>query len=816
MLYRLWVSALVMLGFVTATASGQTPSLAVFDEATLQQAGVATDAASLLHLLHEHTRTDAEPEKINSLITQLASPQFERREAATRQLIAAGRPALSSLKEAQKHNEDPEVRQGAAHCVAAIESLLDPNLLMAAVRRLIYLRADGAAGPLVNVLPLVDWEIHDEIFHGLPRVALRDGKLDPALLAALEDEMPLRRAAAALTIALTGSGEQLARVRKMLDDREAEVRLRAAQGLLAVRDTTSLPVLIALLNDPAVEISWSAEELLHWVAGAKAPAEKIGAASVSEREKAVVAWTAWLQTSGRHLDWDQLEQAPRRPGLYLACDENTLWLGGCDGVRRWSQPMRNPAHDAMLFPGNRVVVVPCNDRTEVVQWDLDGKVLWSLRQRIFHDYVVCQRLPNGHCLLVSDLDIVEITAEGREVSEVPFAESLSVHDALLPREFGPLLCREREGVTAVDRSSGRIVCTGEMPRCELSLCKFAVQPDGRCAIANSNNRLLEVNCGGQTLRALPVCGARSVEALRNGHYLVSTFDQDFRLLELDAAGHTLWEVYTPRTVHRVRSILDKVRIGFDKPRPPDFNLDSAAQRVRFLRDPDPQVRARAMRFLHFLQPTDPVSIAAIVTALNDDAEGVRPTALTTLAAIGEPAVAELVDALRTKKRDDRIHLVTALAGIGPAAHKAVPELIALLDNADLSVELRRGAVSALGEIGPDAKKAMPVILKILKGDSLQLRCTIPNTLSRIALDDPTVQDGLLMPGGARFKIPGSTGRCRRRLAQPGNWSQDRPSCLDRDTEVSDGVHRAAPQCRVGMLLPAQGCRAGPAGADGRP
>ena len=39
-----------------------------------------------------------------------------------------------------------------------------------------------------------------------------------------------------------------------------------------------------------------------------------------------------------------------------------------------------------------------------------------------------------------------------------------------------------------------------------------------------------------TTTVSPVCGARSVEGLRNGHYLVSTFDQDFRLLELDAAG----------------------------------------------------------------------------------------------------------------------------------------------------------------------------------------------------------------------------------------------------------------------------------------
>ena len=41
----------------------------------------------------------------------------------------------------------------------------------------------------------------------------------------------------------------------------------SGQGPLAVHEPASLPVLIALLNEPAAEISWSAEELLHWVRG---------------------------------------------------------------------------------------------------------------------------------------------------------------------------------------------------------------------------------------------------------------------------------------------------------------------------------------------------------------------------------------------------------------------------------------------------------------------------------------------------------------------------------------------------------------------
>src|SRR5437588_614184 len=71
-------------------------------------------------------------------------------------------------------------------------------------------------------------------------LGVRDGKLDPALAAALDDREPARRAAAALVLGRYGTSEQRAAVRRLLTDREAKVRLRAAQGLLAARDGTAL------------------------------------------------------------------------------------------------------------------------------------------------------------------------------------------------------------------------------------------------------------------------------------------------------------------------------------------------------------------------------------------------------------------------------------------------------------------------------------------------------------------------------------------------------------------------------------------------
>src|SRR5262249_42579656 len=163
-------------------------------ETTLRQAGVGTDAESLLKLLRERTRTDGDPKNTAELIAALGSDDFARREQATRDLIALGRPALDRLRQARKRHPAAQLRMRARLRADAVERALAPNVTLAAVRRLAHLRAAGAAGPLLALLPEVDWQFQDEIFHALPRVAAGDGKADPAALAALDDKVPLRRA----------------------------------------------------------------------------------------------------------------------------------------------------------------------------------------------------------------------------------------------------------------------------------------------------------------------------------------------------------------------------------------------------------------------------------------------------------------------------------------------------------------------------------------------------------------------------------------------------------------------------------------------
>jgi HEAT repeat protein len=738
---RLLAAPALALLLLAPPALAQAPPspLAAFDETTLRQAGVGTDPESLLKLLRQRTRTDGDPKRTAELITALGSDDFARREQATRDLIALGRPALDALRQARRSDPDPEVRMRAGLCADAVESALDPNVALAAVRRLAHLRAAGAAGPLLALLPDVDWQFQDEIYHALPRVAARDGKADPAALAALDDKVPLRRAAAALAVALAGGAEDRDRVRKLLADPDANVRLRAAQGLLAARDVAGLGVLIDLLNEPDVAVSWSAEELLHWVAGDGAPAAKVGAASAAERKK---AFDAWNHQGVPKFDWDQLEQAPRRPGLFFIGEPGRVWLCGCDGKVRWMVPGNAGAHDIVLLPGNQLLIAEHSGDGVLVKRDLAGKELWRRVDRNQNDCVALQRLPDGHIFLATEEDMAELDADGRQVALRTF-EAFNPGDAWRLRD-GRVVIRHDEGLALVDGFSGHVLRDRPVEGLRASMMnKFAVLPDGRCAVADfRQNRVLELDATGKVTRTLNVRGAWSVEALRDGHYVVSTF-RDARVIEIDQEGHTLWEAYTRQRPLRVRSVLDKVRIGFDKPRPADFDLDSVASRVRGLKDPDPATRRRSAQFLSYLRPTDQTSVAALIAALDDPAAEVRAQAGETLGVVGQPAIPALVQTLKKGTDNARVGAAAALQRMGAAAKPAVPELIELVADGKMAPPVRCGAAVTLGAVGPPAKEAVPALLAALKGDDGGLRRCAAPALVAVAPDDPAVVAGII-------------------------------------------------------------------------
>ena len=172
-----------------------------------------------------------------------------------------GRPA-ASLCGACRHRHSGSapaaalVREGgrptalARRCVAAIEG--DGGALtIAAARVVVQRRAADAAGLLLAYLPHAE---NDNVLHDLQdalRALAHDdkGTADPAVVRALEDEHPLRRATAVVVLSEGDLKQHREALRKLLVDPAPSVRLRAALALARADDTQAVATLINLLGE---------------------------------------------------------------------------------------------------------------------------------------------------------------------------------------------------------------------------------------------------------------------------------------------------------------------------------------------------------------------------------------------------------------------------------------------------------------------------------------------------------------------------------------------------------------------------------------
>jgi HEAT repeat protein len=113
-------------------------------------------------------------------------------------------------------------------------------------------------------------------------------------------------------------------------------------------------------------------------------------------------------------------------------------------------------------------------------------------------------------------------------------------------------------------------------------------------------------------------------------------------------------------------------------------------------------------------------VAALGTALNQDTDPhVRASAAYWLGSMGSKAAASLPiirESLRDSNSFVRCRALEALAGLGPSAGPALPDLIAILKQPEESMAMGTSwsyATFAIGRIGPKAAPAVPQLLKVV-------------------------------------------------------------------------------------------------------
>jgi HEAT repeat protein len=401
-----------------------------FDEAILKHFKQATDTASLVAYLKERSASDDDLLAIPTLIKRLGSEKFTERREASSKLIALGLPAFMPLHDTL-NDKDPERSQQAKLAIQKLDrgtrTVAIPPI---ATHMLMKRKPDGLLEVLLRYLPFTtDPDVEEDIYYGIDELSGANGQLHPALVKALDDPLAARRAVAGCIIARVGNDEQKQKARGLLKDKDAHVRLRTAQGMLAGFDTMGLPTLIELLDAKPIPIAWQAEELLVWAAKDDAPKALVwfGGPRATEAKS---AWQKWWDAAKSKLDLRRSAKEPWTPRLFST--RTGAVLMGSDGRVRWDpfgSSTEQPLKQVTCMPDGRLYgsfrfssarqepfTGDFRNRNRFCEADLQHNIVRQTEWRGLPTNFTCEIGPNGVATIIDPENIFSIGLEGAILS----------------------------------------------------------------------------------------------------------------------------------------------------------------------------------------------------------------------------------------------------------------------------------------------------------------------------------------------------------------------------------------------------------------
>jgi HEAT repeat protein len=779
-----WVLLLAML--LPASEAQAVEQVSDADEEVLQRARIKTDNASLLTFLRQQADA-AEPGKIAQLIRNLDSDRFQTREAAVRRLVEVGPRALPGLRKA-KDSKQAEIARRAKDCLNQIYRNRRVSLPLFVTHLLVRRRVEGAVEALLRYLPCEgDEATQEEIWYGLDTLGIREGIVALELVTALSDVRPERRAVAVCIVGRAGNDRQREKVRELLNDADPWVRLRAAQGLLAGKDKSSIAALIALLDDKVpLTLAWQAEELLVWTAGEEAPKVRLGDGTVSARRRCGAEWRAWWRRKCGEWELVKKRRSHAPPRLLLLNSTkggNCILLCGSDGGERWFVREQNAVKDAQLTASGHLLVVEARDHNNgvVLERDLEGNIL---RQFALNQPSTCKRLPNGSLFVVEGWagakTAREWTAEGGILYEWTLPGEHGCCRVIRIMENGNLFWagREEEKAGEAKRVEWSIGETDPLTKEEIRLVNLKdrmysadVFPEGEKSILILEHGFQPLDCyeteegviltrragpyqparlkrasEGKTVWQLRLDGIDADDVLpsrrRNTFLITGWMDQMPGVVECTPEGKRIWEVIFDREdsgIGLIHSCLGLVSFGFPWRIEAAHDVDSVEVRIEQMKHHKPNIRKRAIGALHRHGPEAEAAIPLLIEAFDDPL--VCEWAQGALTSIGKKGLASIARAIKDKRLNVRVGAVNTLASASERSNSVVPLYAeALRDESEL---VRLSAARQLGYFGKKAMGAVPALKKALKDKHLDVAAAAALSLGEIGHADRGVVSALL-------------------------------------------------------------------------
>jgi hypothetical protein len=519
------------------------------DVKLLKDVRVGTDGAGLLEFFKQRSLTGDDEQRLQELVRQLGSKRFAAREKASRELVQRGTPALKVLRPALT-DPDREIARRAEACIATIEEGPGPALPAAAARLLARRAPAGAVAALLTYLPFADDAmVEQEVLTALVALGARPGKVDVALTEALNTRSSVRRAAAGYVLGRHPEKAQREAAAKLLKDREPLVRLRAAQGLLAGKEPTAVPVLIELLTDAPADLARPAEEILWSLAGERSPTAPAPDASAAARREYREAWSKWWREQGKDVDLAKLIEQPPHLGLTLIAQASKVFEVDRTGKVRWTIEGLNMPIEALMLPGNRVLISE-NSARRITERDLSGKILWE--HKTDSEALSARRLANGNTFVSTNNSVSEVTRDGKVVYSHRFPGGglggSRINSACKLRN-GRLLVMTDDGNEAeVEAATGKVLTT----RRSFDGACYSLEPlptGGWLASGYGTGKVVEFDAAGKSVWEYTLSSAFHATRLPGGNTLIASYSSH-KVIEVTRAGKVVWEKQLDNLVWR--------------------------------------------------------------------------------------------------------------------------------------------------------------------------------------------------------------------------------------------------------------------------
>jgi HEAT repeat protein len=529
--------------FLAASVRAEESNGIAAEEQVLKAAKIGVDGPRLLEFFRNRTRKETDDARIRRLIEQLGDESYDLRERAAKDLIESGPSARPHLTKAAEE-KNPEIARRAAECLDHIDEGPGIAVPIAAARLIKVRKPDGAVEALLAYIPWADDEnVAEEVRGALAGMALKDGKADPLLLAALEDASVARRSAAGVALARSGGEASLPGVKKLLGDKEPIVRLRVGLALLTLKDKEAVPVLIDLLTKLPREDFWQIEEMLYRIAQDKPPTVN---ADDDQPQKYRDAWAAWWKANCEKIDLAKLNLATSALGFTLVIHLDAgrvLELDAAKSVRWQIENLQFPL-DAQMLPGERVLIAEHNGNI-VTERNREGKVQWK---KEIEGPIMAQRLANGRTFIATRTQLIEVDKNGKET----FSYSRPDGDAFMKAAKlpnGDMAFITDAGVYARINSAGKELKTFGV-NLQTYGGRLEVMPNGHVLVPQTpTNEIVEFDADGKSVWQAKFDQPVAAVRLPNGNTLVTSMNQQ-RAVELNKAGKSVWEYKTDTRVTR--------------------------------------------------------------------------------------------------------------------------------------------------------------------------------------------------------------------------------------------------------------------------